>query len=257
LQADFSRQAIALPRGFHDGTGDRVTYGANGSASSNQNSHVNLANSAGLIDTQDGGFLRSQEASGASGTGSQSRLQRSPYRLVKEHSGMALAQSNQTQKIEQAQSHDHPQDVSSSRKGPMSPLRVVVSSTTKVPDLLGNPYRLAQPAKSMLKVQSIINSQGKQADFSRNEQERRSLQHNVSQQRPKRNARLATAKVRGTGHLKPVEAGGPRASHIVMRDYKTGAHVTQEYLDITLLGGEPRSSGAMTSKAATNPAVRL
>lgn len=42
-----------------------------------------------------------------------------------------------------------------------------------------------------------------------------------------------------------------------MRDYKTGAHVTQEYLDIALLGGEPRSSGAMTSKAATNPAVRL
>lgn len=160
LQADFSRQAAALPRGLHDGTGDRVTYGANGSASSNQNSHVNLANSAGLIDTQDGGFLRSQEAaSGASGgTGSQSRLQRSPHRLLKEHSGMVLAQSNQTQKIEPAQSHDHPQDVSSSRKGPISPLRVVVSSTTKVPDLLGNPYRLAQPAKSMLKVQSIINS---------------------------------------------------------------------------------------------------
>lgn len=42
-----------------------------------------------------------------------------------------------------------------------------------------------------------------------------------------------------------------------MKDYKSGAQMTQEYLDITLLGGEPRSSGAMTSKAATNPMVRL
>jgi len=183
MQADyrFTGEAARLSRQQSAAEANQ-NFGLGGSAYSQLKGEVKLtmANSVGLFETQDMKARKSQEVtSGLSGgTASNSKLQPSPTHQVRGTSNGALGATshqtfNQTQQMQLSIDRRPSQEnlslrgleIASSKKMPLSPLRVVVSSTAKIPGRgpqSGEPDTFTGQA-NMLKVQNIIDMQGKQA----------------------------------------------------------------------------------------------